>query len=103
MLMRYTDDVIPDRLFKRAPDNPTIEDFRDPETRRLIIERERRNCNENAMPQVEALLKVGWTIEFSERDLEPWQWSWRAPPKRKNSLGRLYHSTNQAFNAMVKQ
>jgi hypothetical protein len=65
----------------------------------------RRNC----MPQVDALIDAGWKFEIPEivngwknSESEPWQWYWRSPPKRKNSKGRKYWSTTQAYNALMK-
>jgi hypothetical protein len=72
-------------------------------------------CRANSIPQVEALLKAGWSFELPEivnrkdnepvstLSSEPWQWYWRSPPKRKGSKGRKYWSTTQAFNALKRQ
>lgn len=49
------------------------------------------------------LLAAGWMFEPVTEDSEPWQWYWRAPPKRKGSKGRLYKSTSQAINALRRE
>lgn len=67
------------------------------------------------MPQVDALMAAGWKFElpeivnhnpprhnWSNIRSEPWQWYWRSPPMRKNSKGRKYWSTQQAFTALSK-
>jgi hypothetical protein len=62
-----------------------------------------KNCaNIDANIQVSALLAAGWRFELPGDDSEPWQWYWRAPPKRKGSKGRKYLSTNQAHNALLR-
>lgn len=50
--------------------------------------------------QVDALLEAGWDWELPFEDAEPWQWRWRRPGPRG---GRLFLSTNQAFNALQRQ
>lgn len=71
-----------------------------------ILETRRRSMHE-----VDALLAADWKFELPEivnrregepehMGTEPWQWYWRSPPKRKNSKGRKYLSTTQAFNAL---
>src|SRR5687767_553107 len=64
-----------------------------------------KNCSRiNANVQVSALLAAGWTFELpGDGDYEPWQWYWRAPPKRKGKPGRKYLSTNQAYRAMMRE
>lgn len=61
----------------------------------------------DCIPQVDALIMAGWHWELPEivndhqGETEPWQWYWRAPPKRKGSKGRRYLSTQQAYNALI--
>jgi hypothetical protein len=57
--------------------------------------------------QVDALLAAGWTFEGTDGGppdgrLEPWAWSWRRPGKRAGRKGRRYPSTNQAYNALMR-
>lgn len=51
---------------------------------------------------VNELLAAGWTFEPPSDDCEPMSFYWRAPPKGKRTVGRLYRSTNQALTAMRK-
>lgn len=61
----------------------------------------REEMNEKDMDQAIALWLAGWTSEQpNARQTDVMSWYWRAPAKRKNSKGRRYYSTNQAFNAM---
>jgi len=61
------------------------------------------DAREACMPQVDALMGAGWIFELPAiQDPEPWQWYWRRPSKRKGKKGRLYMSTNQAYNALVR-
>lgn len=70
----------------------------------------------HAATQVDALMAAGWKFElpeivnhnppkhdWSHTSTEPWQWYWRSPPKRPNSKGRRYLSTQQAFNALSRK
>lgn len=58
----------------------------------------------NALPQVDALMAAGWKWELpAVQDSEPWQWYWRRPPRRKGSKGRLFLSTNQAYQALMRE
>lgn len=56
--------------------------------------------------QADVLMAAGWRFVLPEIEnghglsTEPWQWYWRSPPKRANSKGRKYWSTNQAFMAL---
>jgi len=55
------------------------------------------------MPQVDALMGAGWLFELPAiQDPEPWQWYWRRPSKVKGKKGRLFMSTNQAYNALMR-
>lgn len=62
------------------------------------------------MFQVEALIDAGWKFELPEIvnnwpkvETEPWQWYWRRPARKKNSKGQRFLSTNQAYNALVRE
>jgi hypothetical protein len=75
----------------------------------VLAEEAKLDSRRASWPQVDALLDAGWKFELPEivngyknTETEPWQWYWRRPAKRKNSKGRRYHSTNQAYNAMMK-
>jgi len=75
----------------------------DPRNLELAAHQAKLDSREAAMHQVEALMAAGWRFEIvSESGTEPWQWAWRSPPKRANSEGRRYASTQQAFNALTK-
>jgi hypothetical protein len=58
-----------------------------------------------ANQQVWALIHAGWTLVLPEhvRDPEPYQFVWRRPTRREGRPGRLYQSTGQAYNAMVRE
>jgi hypothetical protein len=83
-------------------ENATQADVADPERFAAMCRQTRQGWTDNAMPQVRALLTAGWKYEIPEGDADPWQWAWRSPPKRTNSMGRRYASTNQAFNALQR-
>ena len=55
--------------------------------------------------QADALILADWRWELpaSLKNPDIFQWYWRSPPKRKGSKGRKYWSTNQAYNAMMRQ
>lgn len=83
-------------------ENPTLEDFLVPERMFILCRQAREEFNRECEPQVRALIAAGWIAEPLRADLEPWQWYWRAPKKRTWTKGRLYLSTQQAFNALQK-
>lgn len=67
--------------------------------RDAIIELSRRETQ----PQVDALIDAGWRFELPDmEDPEPFQWFWRRPPRTKHRKGKLFASTQQAFNALTK-
>lgn len=69
-----------------------------------LIEQSKHEGRMEAMPQVDALMAAGWKFEIpSQSGTEPWQWYWRRPPRRKGTKGRLFLSTNQAFNALKRE
>lgn len=56
------------------------------------------------------LWQAGWTSECANPPSEGFwgqtqvmSWYWRRPPRRKGKRGRLYLSTNQAWNALQKE
>lgn len=54
--------------------------------------------------QADTLIMAGWRFELpATRNPDIFQWYWRSPPKRKGSKGRKYWSTNQAYNALMRQ
>ena len=70
----------------------------------LLAEQAKLDSRNEAMPQVEALLAAGWMFELPDiDDSEPWQWYWRRPPRRKNSQGMFFWSTQQAYNALMRE
>lgn len=73
---------------------------------KLLIEaaRLRQEMNERDFKQAAALWAAGWTAETphsTQQDIMSYYW--RRPPKRKGRKGRLFLSTNQAHNAMMKE
>jgi hypothetical protein len=81
----------------------TFEDCLDPEKMRRIAIQQRKEWNKQCQPQVEALMAAGWVFEMVYEDSDPWQWAWRRPPRRKNSNGMRFASTQQAFNALMRE
>ncbi len=67
------------------------------------MDEQRKEMREGCQHQVDALLEAGWRFEPVNADSEPWQWYWRRPPRKRNSKGKLYLSTNQAYNALTKE
>jgi len=68
---------------------------------RIEAERGRQEQNEADFAQAAALWKAGWTAETPhsyQKDIMSYYW--RRPGKRKGKKGRLFLSTNQAFNAL---
>jgi len=62
------------------------------------------DAREACMPQVDALMAANWIFELPAiQDPEPWQWYWRRPSKVKGKKGRKFLSTNQAYNALMKE
>lgn len=54
--------------------------------------------------QADALIMAGWRFELPAiDDPDIFQWYWRRPPRRRGSRGRKYWSTNQAYNALMRQ
>ncbi len=57
------------------------------------------------------LSAAGWKAEIQKHhtahpftgNTDVMSWYWRRPARRKGSKGRLYLSTNQAWNAMRKE
>lgn len=96
-------DAIPLTAFLPRIEKPTMADILDKETFKRLCKQVQDDQTREDMIQVRALLQAGWKYELpGDGDYDPYQWYWRAPPKRANSRGRKYLSTNQAFNAMRK-
>lgn len=61
-----------------------------------------------AVQQCDLLIDANWRFEIPEivnnakYETEPWQWYWRAPPKRKGKKGRRFLSTQQAYNFLMR-
>jgi hypothetical protein len=87
------------------PFDPATADLTDPANWPKLVEIGREITRRSARPQVWALMRAGWTWELPEGhdDAEPGSWYWRRPPRRPGRLGRLYPSTGQAYNAMVRE
>lgn len=80
----------------------------------LVSVKERMDQDDHDMEKALELSDAGWlAIDPRNPNLPPpktiWEktpvmsWRWRAPAKRDGKLGRLYTSTNQAFNALQRQ
>lgn len=86
----------------QIPEDISAEKFKEA-VQETILE-SRRNC----MYQVDALMDAGWKFELPEivnntpYETEPWQWYWRRPAKGNRKKGRLFRSTNQAYNALKR-
>lgn len=95
---RLSAPVVPDFSAPLDPMNPA--DFA------VMIERTKAESRRNCQPEVWALINAGWTFEIhdlSTSDPEPWQWRWRRPGKRPERPGRLFASTGQAYNALMRE
>lgn len=75
-----------------------------------LIEEGTQEARRAARHQVDALLVAGWQFELPEivngwkkTETEPWQWYWRRPPRGRAKKGRLFRSTNQAYNALMRE
>lgn len=76
----------------------------------VLAEAAKLECRRDDVTQCDALILAGWKFVLPELvnpdmrkfESEPWQWYWRRPARRKGSKGRLFLSTNQAYNAMRK-
>lgn len=44
----------------------------------------------------------GWTCEPVTSTSQIMSWYWRRPPKPGRTKGRLFHSTDQAYNQLLK-
>lgn len=57
------------------------------------------------LDQAMELWGAGWTSEtpYKAQQIHIMSWYWRRPSKRKGSKGRLFLSTNQAYNAYKKE
>lgn len=67
-------------------------------------ERMRREMNERDWQQAAALWAAGWTAETPHATQEDiMSYYWRRPGKRKGKKGRLFLSTNQAHNALLRE
>jgi hypothetical protein len=49
------------------------------------------------------LMLAGWKPEYERPDMPCMSWSWRRPAKFPRSIGKLFRSTDQAWNAMMKE
>lgn len=95
--------AIPLEAFKPRRTEFTIDELDDPAVLAQAAEAVKLEARAAGQREADALMAAGWRFEIpSESATEPWQWYWYAPPKRKNSNGRKYLSTSQAFNAMQK-
>lgn len=49
------------------------------------------------------LMLAGWKPEYSRPDAPCMSWYWRRLAKFPRSIGRLFRSTDQAWNSMMKE
>ncbi len=64
----------------------------------------RREMNERDFAQAMDLWAAGWKAERPHQPQEDiMSWYWRRPGKRKGTKGRLFLSTNQAHNALLRE
>lgn len=75
-----------------------------PESFRAACRKTQLDIRRAGEKQALALMAAGWTIDFAgNAATEPWQLYWRRPPRRKDSRGRRYLSTQQAYNALMRE
>jgi hypothetical protein len=91
----------PDTL-RAAIDDPATDRA---ELHARLVEFGKRLGRRDSQPQVDALLAAGWQFILPEHDPdpEPFQWFWRRPGKRPGRPGRLFRSTGQAYNALMRE
>lgn len=64
----------------------------------------REDMNARDMEQAIELWLAGWTSETPhESQTDVMSWCWRRPPRTKSRPGKLFLSTQQAYNAMKKE
>jgi hypothetical protein len=67
--------------------------------------------NDAEMEKALVLSEAGWTPVLDEAhtphpftgSVDVMSWYWRRPPLGRKKVGRLFDSTNQAFNALKKE
>ncbi|MFK5923259.1 MAG: hypothetical protein QM496_13865 [Verrucomicrobiota bacterium] len=67
-----------------------------------------KEANEKEMEKALELSSAGWTQEQHvchpfTKSVDVMSWYWRRPARRKGMKGRLFLSTNQAYNAMNRE
>jgi hypothetical protein len=86
--------------------DPHTLDITDPEVFEALKDAVVHESRRRYQPLVRTLLAAGWWFELPggpEADDEIMSWYWRRPPRRKGSRGKLYHSTDQAYNALMRE
>lgn len=69
---------------------------------KLAREEGRQKAHQRCLEeQCYELWLAGWKTEGGGPD--SWQWYWRRPPKGNRPKGKLFRSTNQAWNALKKE
>lgn len=63
----------------------------------------RERMNERDMEKAYVLWLAGWTSHPVTPQSDVMSWYWRRPPRRKNSQGMLFLSTDQAFNHLQRK
>lgn len=74
----------------------------DHEALRIEGEKLKQELNEHDFWLAAALWKAGWSAEPLREGMDIMSYYWRRPPKRKGKKGRLFLSTNQAHNALMR-
>ena len=73
---------------------------------KLRCEAGSEESHESGLDQCYELWMNGWKTETTETlyiKLASWSWSWRRPPKGNRKVGKLFPSTNQAYQAMKRE
>lgn len=104
--------MIPDTLCLRVPNDEELRVLPEPEKwawlggdpvkTEAFRHRMAREHDRKYRAMAMALITAGWVFEMSDYCDDMMSWYWRSPPKRKGSQGRLYRSTDQAYNRLMR-
>jgi hypothetical protein len=84
--------------FRFIDDPQKLRDLIDEEGRKIMAKMEDRY-----LVMAGELMLAGWKPEYDRPDTRCMAWCWRRPPKTAWTRGRLFRSTDQAWNAMMKE
>lgn len=123
-LQQFDEDAFRDAAFAEMESGEAVQQFpigehvtnderRLPALFQLLIRAQferRNNVDSPDYQQALALWQAGWKSEVANPPSDGF-WGqtqimslyWRRPPRRKNSKGQLYLSTNQAHNALMRE